>query len=656
MIGIVCGGGDYPRLVAKACIEKRFHFCLIFLNDFCDIRGWPDAPSTSINLGEIEKGLAFLRQNEAKKIIFAGHIKRPNIRQLCLDNKGKAWLLKLGKRIFAGDDTFLRAIAELVQSEGLEIIAGTNLLKGVFLPEGTHSKRKPSRTDMNSITTGLRAARRCGVSDQGQSVIISMDGHVLGCEDSSGTDALIEKCGKRSLGNGILVKISKPQQDYRFDLPTIGVKTVEILHKNGFAGVAVEADKCIILNKEALIKRANDLGLFIVAVNVSAMKIFMIAGEASGDYLGGKLMDDISELTNRKVEFSGIGGECMEKAGLKKIFSISELSLIGIWEVIDKIFRIKKLINRTVNTIGEYRPSAIVTIDSPSFTHHIAKKIKKMGWKIPIIHYVAPTVWAWRQWRAKSLCKFLDKLLVLLPFESAYFPNIKTIFVGHPIVTDPDFAKPDGGNLHEILRHRSPTPLLVITLLPGSRMSEILSHMPILEEFADMMVKKYGSVQFIIPTMENLKQHIDAMIDSWPQKPIVVSQKSEKISAYYLSNAAVAASGTVTLELARVGLPFVAIYKTSMFTYWIIKCLIQVKNVCLVNLLARNSQNAVPELLQKDCNAENIFRHVEKILSISVSAKQKQTFKKVMKLLKRPPGLAAKEIISASNRTCKSYR
>ncbi|MDR2157792.1 MAG: UDP-2,3-diacylglucosamine diphosphatase LpxI, partial [Holosporaceae bacterium] len=451
VVGIICGGGDYPRLVARACVQKDIDFCLVFLNGFCNEKNWPSFKNISINLGEIEKAINFLVENKVKKIVFAGGVKRPKFNQLSLDEKGKSWLMKLGKAVFSGDDTLLKSIAKLLEKEGFEVISGTSLLEDIFFPEGIFSRRKPSKSDYTDIKIGLSAARELGILDLGQSVVVH-NGEILGKEDNDGTNALLEKCGRRAKKGGILVKVSKPQQDDRLDLPTIGVETIQTLHKNGFDGIIVEADRCIVINKKEVVRQANELNVFIGAQKIVAKKIFMIAGEASGDYLGGKLMQSILQLSP-DAEFYGVGGEHMRAAGLKELFSINRLSIIGIFEVIGKLFSVKKMIDGTVKAIHKRQPDVVVTIDSSGFTHRVAKKVKKIESRIPIIHYVAPPVWAWRPWRAKSMHKFIDKLMVLFPFERQYFigHGLETVFVGHPIATDPDFERPQDSNLKNFL-------------------------------------------------------------------------------------------------------------------------------------------------------------------------------------------------------------
>ena len=391
-------------------------------------------------------------------------------------------------------------------------------------------------------------------------------------------------------------------------------------------------------------------------------KIFIIAGEASGDYLGGCLIEDIKKIIfdpkyidtkESKIEFIGVGGTNLEKAGLKLIFSIDELSIIGIWEVIGKIFHVKKLIKKTVDAVHFHKPDVVVTIDSSGFTHRIDKALKKSEHSkhIPIVHYVAPPVWAWRSWRAKSLHKFIDKLLVLLPFEPEIFTkhHLKTVFVGHPIASDVNFNTPTdiekAAFLQKIgISKDSTSGVKIVTLLPGSRKSEIDAHIPIMSKFSEMMTEKYKDVKFIIPTIETMKGYVESKTANWLAHPLVVGTVFEKNLTYHVSDVSVAASGTVTLELAKTGVPSVVIYKTSALTAAIVKYLIKIKYVCLINIIAK--KEIVPELLQKQCTAENIFENVVRLLETRDGEEQKQSSSNVIESLKpRQSTSAALEVL-----------
>ncbi|MDR2681873.1 MAG: UDP-2,3-diacylglucosamine diphosphatase LpxI [Holosporaceae bacterium] len=276
-IGIICGSGCYPRLVAQACAAKGVEFCLLFLkgcasdlksetSGFCSQEMFSAnsaVPSLSVGLGEIAKALDFFHRNGVTEIIFAGSVKRPNFHEISLDKKGASWLLKLGKTIFAGDDALLKKISELLEQEGFKIRAGTDLLGDVFVQNEVLSFRRPSESDYADIGRGLEVARAIGNLDIGQAVIVC-DGLVLGVECVEGTDVLIERCAplRKTGTGGILVKASKPQQDYRLDLPTIGPKTIVALGRHHFSGVAVEAGKCIVIDKKSVIEQINNYSMF----------------------------------------------------------------------------------------------------------------------------------------------------------------------------------------------------------------------------------------------------------------------------------------------------------------------------------------------------------------------------------------------------------
>ncbi len=279
-VGIICGSGFYPKIAAAACIEKGLDFCLIFINGissyqdffFADDSVVMDPISvkhTTLHLGEIGTAINFFQSNNVKQIIFSGAVKRPDLRQLKLDSKGKQWLAYLGAKIFGGDDCLLHALSELVESEGFKIISGTELIdkNKIFLSEGTHSRQFPSKNDLHDIEIGIKAAKTIGALDIGQSVVVH-DGLILGVECIEGTNELIKRCAalRKTERGGVLVKMSKPQQDVRVDLPTIGPETINLLSEKHFAGLAVEAEKCIVVDKRVVIEKVNNASLFLRGV------------------------------------------------------------------------------------------------------------------------------------------------------------------------------------------------------------------------------------------------------------------------------------------------------------------------------------------------------------------------------------------------------
>ena len=273
-ICIVCGGGLYPLLIVQECVRRKINFCLIFLNGFyqSDFE-WPKVDSITVNLGEVGVALKFLKENSVDTIVLAGNVSRPQFSNLSLDSVGAKWIAKLGMSIFFGDDALLKSISNLLQEEGLKVISGTDFLEDVFLENKIYTKRIPSNDEWNDIKIGFSKAKELGARDIGQAIVIQ-DGEVIKEEDEKGTEQLINLSFdlKKNSDGGVLVKVSKPQQDLRIDLPTIGVDTIYQLHKNKFSGVAVESKKCIVLNKEEVIAQANVYNLFLVGCDLNFLE------------------------------------------------------------------------------------------------------------------------------------------------------------------------------------------------------------------------------------------------------------------------------------------------------------------------------------------------------------------------------------------------
>lgn len=271
---IICGGGFYPFLIAQECIRRKINFCLIFLNGFYrSDYDWPKVDSIAVNLGEVGVALKFLKKNNVDTIILAGNVSRPQFSNLSLDSVGAKWLAKLGMSAFLGDDALLKSISNLLQEEGLTVVSGTDFLEDVFLENKIYTKRIPSVDEWNDIKIGFIKAKKLGERDIGQAIVIK-NGEVIKEEDEKGTEQLINLSFnlKKNSDGGVLVKVSKPQQDLRIDLPTIGVDTIYQLHKNKFSGVAVESGKCIVLNKDEVIAQANTYNLFLVGCDLNFLE------------------------------------------------------------------------------------------------------------------------------------------------------------------------------------------------------------------------------------------------------------------------------------------------------------------------------------------------------------------------------------------------
>lgn len=340
------------------------------------------------------------------------------------------------------------------------------------------------------------------------------------------------------------------------------------------------------------------------------LRIFLIAGEASGDSLGAGLMRAMRQQ-HADVEFSGIGGRSMAEAGLQSLFPMEELSVMGIAEILPKLFHILSRIRQTAREILKTRPDAVITIDSPDFCFRVVKKVKAAEKSIPCIHYVAPSVWAWRPGRAKKVAQFLDHILTLLPFEPPYFEaeGLSATFVGHPIVERLS-QRGDGGRFRRKYGIRETQPILC--LLPGSRMSELTRLLGYFGEIADRALRHNPDVVVVIPTLPHLRLHIEKSFVGKGINPVVVTDDEDKFDGFAASMLAVAASGTVSLELAMTDTPHIIAYKVSPVTAWLLKRLVKTPYANLVNILLKRP--VVPELLQERCTPELIWQEALKLL------------------------------------------
>ena len=320
-------------------------------------------------------------------------------------------------------------------------------------------------------------------------------------------------------------------------------------------------------------------------------KIFIIATEVSADNLGKKIIASMPD-----VNFVGIGGENMKKEGLKTLFPISDLSVMGIFEVLLKIKTIKKRIFETVKAIEKEKPDLVLTIDGPSFAKQIIKRVKSKNKNLKFFHVVAPQVWAWGEKRAEKYAKIFDKLYCFFDFEKKYFEKygLKTISVGHPIAE----------NLKQ--RNENTVDKSLITFIPGSRISEVKRLLPIFKELSYKLKNK----KIMIPVVETTKDYIEKFVSDWENKPTLINSE-DRYKIYNKTYIAIAASGTVSTELAILGVPSIIIYKMNFITEFLAKILLKVKYVSLINILL--NKEIYPELLGKKLTDENILKEINKL-------------------------------------------
>ena len=332
-------------------------------------------------------------------------------------------------------------------------------------------------------------------------------------------------------------------------------------------------------------------------------KIFILTGEPSGDKLASKVISKLKS-TNLDIEYLSVGGSNLKKLGISSIYDLKEITYLGFTSVILNIFKIKKKINQTVKEIIEFNPDILFSVDSPDFTLRVAEKVKKINSKIKTIHYVAPQVWIWRKNRVKKIKKFIDHILLLFDFEKKYFDeeNINNTFVGHPLIENNEDNK-------KIIENIIPKDKKIISIFPGSRKSETDSLLNILIDFIKLMNKRHNDFYFYFHATDENKNLILSEIKKFNIENIdVVSDESIKSKILSNSVFAVSKSGTVSLQISSSNIPSIIIYKLSFINFMIFKMLVNVKFANIINII--NNREVIPELLQNECNADEIYRSV----------------------------------------------
>ncbi len=374
--------------------------------------------------------------------------------------------------------------------------------------------------------------------------------------------------------------------------------------------------------------------------------IFLIAGEPSGDVLGARLMAALKRKSGGKVRFAGVGGARMGEEGLGSLFPIGELSLMGLAEVLPHVPRLLRRIRETAARIRALGPSVLITIDSPDFTFRVAKRKRLGGATMPAIHYVAPQVWAWRPGKAKATANLFDRLMVLLPFEPPYFEavGLPCTFVGHPVV-ESGAEKGDGPAFRR--RHGIPAATPLICVLPGSRRSETRPLLPVFGETLGRLMQSWPHLRAVVPTVETVADAVTTAAEGWPVPALVLKGDAEKFDAFAAADAGLAASGTVTLELAMANTPMVVAYKVNPVTGWLARRLIRTRYVNLMNLIL--DRETVPELLQDDCTPDKLAETLFRLLTDGAAHRaQRAAFAEVMEKLGRdgpPPSERAAEVV-----------
>ncbi|MGL4235920.1 lipid-A-disaccharide synthase [Tabrizicola sp.] len=373
------------------------------------------------------------------------------------------------------------------------------------------------------------------------------------------------------------------------------------------------------------------------------MKLFLIAGEPSGDRLGAALMAGLKTLSPN-VEFAGVGGPLMQAEGMTSLFPMEELSVMGIAEVLPKYLHLKRRIREAAEAALASGATALVTIDSPDFCLRVAKLVKAARPGFRTIHYVAPSVWAWRPGRAAKMARVIDHVLALLPFEPPYMTatGMTCDFVGHPVVAEPL------ASAEEVAAFRGEGPLILV--LPGSRQSEVRRLAPVFGDVVGRLQAGHPGLRVALPTVRGVAALVNDLTRSWPVRPEIIEDAGRKRGAFAAADLALAASGTVSLELAAVGCPMVIAYDMHPVSWWLMRRAALIDTVTLVNLVSET--RVVPEFLGPACRPENIAPALEALLKDSSA--QNLAMALTMERLGRggePPGLrAARSVLAALER------
>ena len=362
-------------------------------------------------------------------------------------------------------------------------------------------------------------------------------------------------------------------------------------------------------------------------------KIFIVTGEASGDKLASKVIYNLKKI-NPNIEYLSVGGENLKSLGIRSIYDLKEVTYIGFTNVLFNLFKINKKINQTVNSILEFNPDILFTVDSPDFTLRVAERVKNKNTNIKTIHYVAPQVWVWREGRVKKIKKFIDHILLLFNFEKPYFDkeNVSCEFVGHPLLENRVEDKID---INQFVGKNK----ALFSIFAGSRISEINVLMPIFLNFIKYMEKKYNDITYVFHSTKAHKDLIHSYIkNSNTLNCEVVSD--DKLKGHLLKKSifAIAKSGTVSLEICNAKIPSIIVYKMNLINFLIVKMLVKIKYANIINIAAK--EEIIPELLQSKCNSKNIYNEVSKFLDtpslVEEQVRKTQTILNQFKTSKSP--------------------
>jgi lipid-A-disaccharide synthase len=379
------------------------------------------------------------------------------------------------------------------------------------------------------------------------------------------------------------------------------------------------------------------------------LHVFIVAGEVSGDRLGGPLMAALKSKTAGRVRFSGVGGSEMAAEGLSSLFSIEATAVMGFGAVLSRVFTYLRRIRNIADAVIAARPDVLVIIDSPEFTHRIAKRVRRLAPNIPVVDYVSPSVWAWRPWRARAMRRYVDHVLALLPFEPAAMQRLKgppCTYVGHPLSERVERLRPDAAE-----QERRDSQPYVILVMPGSRRGELDRMLDIFERTTARISAGKAAVEFVMPAVPGFADHLARAVATWRVPVRVVSEQAEKDAAFRIARAALVKSGTSTLELAVAGVPMMAAYRVGHIEGPVALMFIKVPSVILANLVL--GENVVPQFLQYNATPKALAAGVLDVVAEGpVRQRQVEAFKRLDTIMEiggaKPSDRAADIVLSVA--------
>lgn len=604
-IGLVAGGGTLPLELIRSARQQGDKIVVFALKGSASEELNQEADKIHwINIGEYKKFAFLLVKEGVRKLILIGKVNKDIIYQN--DSGDKEYQDGLSGLENKKDYSILGEITKHLGRVGVEVIDGIKYLSHIITETGVLTNTFPDPRVESDIEFGFSIAKKMAEMDIGQTIVIK-DGSVVAVEAMEGTDATIERAREIAGSGCVMIKVSRPNQDMRWDVPTIGPDTLKALADNGFSALALESKKMFLIDKDEVKKIADEANIAIKVIENKdkiQKNILVVSGEPSGDIRAGELISQMKPLLP-DAKFWGIGGDSLEAEGVELVEHIRNLSVVGAVEVVKKLPQIKRQYTDLIENIKTRKPDFAILIDYPGFNLKVAKYLHKKG--IPVIYYIIPQVWAWGPGRIKKLKAYVDKAIVLFHFEEDLLRKhgIDCQFVGHPLIDDLEERK-------KAFSGASRAEQFTIALLPGSRKHEITHMLPTMLEAAERIKSDIGAVRFVVAENSNidkalyntyLAKHPDLNISS------VEDNVAEALSG---SDFAIVTSGTATLETAVMEKPMVIVYKASFVTYILYHLVAKIPFLGLANIIA--GEEVVPELLQNNFTPDNLSKTVLDII------------------------------------------